>query len=309
MLVAASAATYTLADGRKVTGEIIESGSDDATALVNAGGDNYERIQWGEFSQEDLRAFAEKYKDNKKIYEAVELYIEITPEERAAMSNVKIDPLPEIVVEMQNERKEPAGSVIVSFFKSPLGWVLALLVYGANIYAGLEIALFRARPKPMLAGLAAIPFLGFVSNVVFVFMPTRIAKPAVEQYDVEEELPYDPALTPTGATQEQAGATPAASAAHAEVEQPKAKADVYSRGKFTFNKRFFETKLAGFIGATRSHAVSEKILTIKSPSGEYVVQHITRLTPSDVYFEAEGASGEIGLHFSEINEVMLKHHA
>jgi len=302
-----SAATYKLENGKTVTGELIENGSDEASALINVGDGNYERVPWGQFNQDDLKNFMEKFKSNKKLLGAVEPFIEVTAEERAARTEVRIDPLPEIVVEMQKERQEPKSGIIASFFKSPVGWLLALLVFGANIYAGFEIAVFRARPKGLVAGLAGIPGVGFITNIVFLCMPTYLPGQTEEELAAAEAERMEP--TPTieipGAEAAQVAEEVAAAVAAAAAPKP----EVYSRGKFTFNKRFFETKFAGFFGMTRNDENKPKVFIVKSTKGEFVVERITRLTPSDLYIQAEGVIGETSMHFSEITEVILKPHA
>lgn len=302
---AADAATFKLTDGRAIVGELIESGSDEATALIRVGGDNYERIAWGQFSQEDLKAFMEQYANNKKIVEAAEPFIEISQEERAARTEVTIEPLPPVVQEIQQNREQPGGSVIGSLFKSGLGWFMVVLIYAANIYAGLEIAIFRARPRGLVAGLAAIPVAGFVSNIVFLSLPTAVESTAEAEMAAAEAARLEP--TPTIEIPGHAEAVAEQhAAAHAAAEGPKP--EVYPRGKFTFNKRFFETKFAGFFGMTRSDENKPKVLIVKSTKGEFIVDRITRVTPGDLFIMPQGATGEVSMHFSEITEVILKPH-
>jgi hypothetical protein len=60
---------------------------------------------------------------------------------------------------------------------------------------------------------------------------------------------------------------------------------------------------------TRNDVNKPKVFIIKSTKGEFVVERITRLTPSDLFIQAEGVIGETSMHFSEITEVILKPHA
>lgn len=307
LLGSAGAATYKLADGRTVVGDLVEAGSDEGSALINVGDGKYERVPWGQFSQDDLRAFLERYAKTKKIVAAVEPFIEATQEQRAARTEVRINPPSPSVIELQAGRNAPKSSVMSSLFKSPLGWVLVLLMYAANIYGGVEIAIFRARPKLLVAGLAAIPFLGFLSNIVFLSMPTHMEGRSEEELAAAEAARHEPTPTIAIPGQAEAAAEHGAAAAQASVDGPRP--EVYPRGKFTFNKRFFETKFAGFFGMTRSDENKPKVLIVKSTKGEFVVERITRITPSDVFVQAAGRVGETPLHFSEITEVILKPHA
>lgn len=304
----AGAATFKLTDGRTITGDIVETGSNDSVALIKTGTEStdYERVPWGQFSQEDLKGFLEKYAGNKKITEAVEPFIEVSAEERAKKTEVTVKPLDPVVEQMQKGRAEPKSGVIGSLFKSGLGIFLVLLIYGANIYAGYEIAIFRAQPVALVAGLAAIPILGFISNIVFLSMPTRVEK------KTEDDLAYEAAHaeTPTIAIpgQEEARQEAAAQAVHAATAAPKP--EVFARGQFTFNKRFFETKFASYFGVSRREEDKHKTLIFKTSKGEFIAERITRITASDIYIQAArggGASVEMALQFPEIQEVVLKH--
>jgi hypothetical protein len=297
----AGAATFKLNDGRAVTGEIIESGSNDATALLNVEG-KYEKVPWGQFSQEDLKAFLERYARNKKIVDAIEPFIETTQEERAQITDVPIKPV-------QRLDQPPRGSVIGSLFQSGLGLFLVLVVWAANVYAGYEISTCRAQPIALVAGLAAIPFLGIVSNIVFLALPTRVATRS------EEDLAYETdeataAVIALPGQEMQPGNSHAATANGAEAAAAAPRAEVFTRGQFTFNKRFFETKFPGYFGIVRREEDRLKRLIFKTSKGEFVAQRISRITPSDIHLQVErggGASVEMAFQYPEILEVTLKH--
>jgi hypothetical protein len=306
----ADAATFKLSDGRTLTGELIDSGSNDATALINVGDNKYERIAWGMFSQDDLKSFLEKFGSNKKITEAVEPFIEISQEERAKKTEVPIKAADPVVQELQKGRLEPKGSVIGSLFHSGLGVFLVLLIYGANIYAGFEIGVFRAQPLALVPGLAAIPVLGFLSNIIFLALPTRVEKKV--DNEALEAVAEARAATFAMPGQESASPEAVAAAEHAHAATAAAKPEVYSRGQFTFNKRFFETKFANFFGMIRREEDRAKVLTFKTTKGELTIQRITRITPTEIYVQVErggGASVETGLGFQEIQEIVLRQHA
>jgi hypothetical protein len=307
LVIPAGAATYKLTNGQTVTGDLVEAGSDEGSALINVGDGKYERVPWGQFDQDALKSLLDRYGKNKKIADNVEPFIEVTQEERAAKTEVRIAPKSEMVIQLEEGRNEPKASIIGSLFKSSVGLFLVVLIYGANIYAGFEIGIFRARPKALVAGLAAVPVLGFLSNIVFLSMPTRIEGMSEEEIAAAEAARLEPTPTIAIPGQAEAVAEQQAAAAQAVAEGPKL--EVYARGKFTFNKRFFETKFAGFFGMTRSDENKPKVLIIKSTKGEFVVERITRITPSDLFVQAAGRVGETSMHFSEIIEVVLKPHA
>lgn len=303
------AATFKLNDGSTVTGDFVESGSNDATALINAGDGKYERVAWGQFSQDDLKSFLTKYAANKKIVEAVDPFIEVSQEERAKKTEVTIKPLDPQVEAMQKARADPRSSFIGSLFKSGLGWFLLLVLLAANIYAGYEIAIFRAQPPALVAGLAAIPFLGVISNIVFVALPARVERKTAADLAFEEQLAADPQTFAVPGAAEAA----AEAAAHATAKAEQAAAgpadEVFSRGQYTFNKRFFETKFVNFFGIARREEDRRKTLRFKTTKGEIIAQRISRITASDIHLQIErnGATMEVQVQFVEIQEITLRH--
>lgn len=303
-------ATFKLSTGQTLTGEMVESGSNDATALINVGDGKYERVPWGQFSQEDLKGFMEKFAGTKKITEAVEPFIEVSAEEKAKVTDVPVKPDSDIVKNIKDERKSAKSSVISSLFKSGLGIFLVVLIYGANVFAGYEISIFRAQSQPLVIGLAAIPIIGFVSNIIFLSMPTHVHKKSEADLAFEEQNSATPTFVMPGQEVAAQEAAAAAEAGGHAAPAATAKADVYSRGQTTFNKRFFETKFAAFFGLHRREEDKTKQLIFKTTKGEFIAQRITRIAASEIYIQAErggGASIEMSLQFSEIQEVTLKH--
>jgi len=84
---------------------------------------------------------------------------------------------------------------------------------------------------------------------------------------------------------------------------------IFQRGQYTFNRRFFETKFSGFFGVVRSAAEKDLVFTVKTMGGEFVVRRITRLAANDIHFEVlkGGISQEVMVPFAEIQEIWLKH--
>ena len=300
----ADAASYKLTDGRTIDGDIVENGSNDAIALIKTGNDTYEKIGWGLFSQDDLKVFKEKYAANKKILEAVEPFIEVSQEERAKVTEVTIKPVPHLT--------QPAkSSVVGSLVQSGLGIFLLVLIYAANVYAGYEISIFRAQSLPLVVGLAAIPVIGFVSNIIFLSMPTHLHKKSEEDIAFEAQSAETTTFAVPG--QEATNAEAAAKAEAASHGGPAAaKDEVYSRGQTTFNKRFFETKFASFFGISRREEDKLKQLVFKTMKGDFIAQRISRISATEVYIQAEregGGTVETAVQFAEIKEVALRHRA
>jgi len=83
---------------------------------------------------------------------------------------------------------------------------------------------------------------------------------------------------------------------------------IFQRGQFTFNRRFFETKFSGFFAMIRRESEKNLMLTVKTGRGLFVVERITRIATNEMHVEvAQGtAKQEIMVSFSEIVEVQLK---
>ncbi len=83
----------------------------------------------------------------------------------------------------------------------------------------------------------------------------------------------------------------------------------FQRGQFTFNRRFLETKFAGFFGVIRRDADRDMVLVIKSSRGEYIGQRISRIAANDLHLQVQRghASEEVMIPFVEIKEIRLKH--
>lgn len=287
----ARADTFELTDGQTVTGDIVSW--NEAGLLLNLGGGKYERFAWTRFSQPTLKALAEK----PKLAPLVEPFIEIPVEQRIKKTEVVIKPV---------ERLElpPRGSLFGALFGSSVGLVALLLIYVANLYAAYEISIVRAYPAAMVCGIAAVaPVIG---PAVFLCLPTRIAS-------AEE---WKPGHAPAHAAEAAAPAAEvpeAAAPAHAAPEAPAAPklppTQVFPRGQFTFNRRFFETKFPGFFGLIRRDADKDMVLLVKSSRGEFVAHRISRITANEIYLDVRkgAASQEVSVPFVEIREVQLKH--
>jgi hypothetical protein len=194
-----------------------------------------------------------------------------------------------------------------------------LLIYAANIYAGYEVALFRARPMGVVMGVAAVlPILG---PVAFLAMPSlRVAAPAIGETPVET-----PAETASMATEPHRFMVPGVQAYEPKEEihivagsweagappapPEKVATEVFQRGQFMFNRRFFETKFSGFFGIIRREADKDKVLQVKTSRTLFVAERIARIASNEVYFEVlRGDSRqEVMVPFAEIQEIQLKH--
>lgn len=307
LLGSVRADTFKLTTGETLNGEILPTSATDQGVQVKVGEGQYQKVPWSSFSQDDLKTFAK----NQKMEPFVQPFVLPNPEEKIKRTEVTIRQPPRL--------ERPARqSLLGAMFSSSVGILTLLAVYGAGIYAGYEVAIFRARPPYLVAGLSAIPGLGLLAPIVFLSLPTNIksSEPAVEKDDSPEPKPG--AAAPVAAGEPDAnpmhaeGAThPSGLKLHTEAEPAKVLPETvtFQRGQFTFNRRFFETKFAGFFGAVRRDAEKDMVLVIKSSRGEYTGNRISRIAANDLHLQvAHGpVTEEVLIPFQEIQQIKLKH--
>lgn len=297
LLATANAQTYQLTDGTSVSGDVI-SFNDDGV-IFHTPDDHYtDRIPWNNFSQDALKALAR----NPKLTAYAEPFIETPP---------PAPPQWEVNIHEVSRLKLPSkGSVIGGLFSSSLGILIILLIYAVNVYAGFEVAVFRARPAALVVGVAAVlPILG---PIIFLSMPTQMQPVAAEQ-DMQMETGAPPEAVAAAATApevqpvatESVQVTPAGGQAAAALPETQ----IFQRGQFTFNRRFFETKFSSFFGMVRHGADKDMVLIVKTPRARHVVERVTRIAANDAHFEVIAGAGrqEVMVPFAEIQEIQLKH--
>ena len=288
-LVHARADTYSLADGTSITGDIVSF--DDVGAKFRLADGTYsDRVSWTKFSQDGLKQLA----NNPKIKPLVEPFIEIPQSERPQRPEMKIQDVTRLEV-------PPSQSLLGALFSSSVGFFALVLIYAANIYAGFEIAVVRARSKGLVMGVAAVlPILG---PIIFLSMPTTLSAVPVEAppegeaatFAVPEEAPAPGEIHVT------------AGAFHPPAASPSA-GQIFQRGQFTFNRRFFETKFSSFFGVVRHGAEKDMVLFVKTGRGQYQVERITRIAASDIHLEVMlgEVRQEVMVPFTDIQEIQLK---
>ena len=150
-----------------------------------------------------------------------------------------------------------------------------------------------------------------IGPIIFLSLPTRIVPTALElaqQQAAEEELVEAGEIAEAGAAVHAPShaAPPAAPAASAPRLPP---ATVYQRGQTTFNRRFFETKLSGFLRVVPSEAEKDMVVHIRSSRGEHTGQRISRVMPNELSLQVHkgGASAEVIIPYGEIQEVQIRH--
>jgi hypothetical protein len=295
LFVAAGADEFPLTDGTSLTGDVISYNDNGVIFRLNV--DKYsQRVPWTKFSQDALKQLSK----NPKVRPLAEPFIETAPAaERAKKTEVKVQ-------EVSRLELPPKQSLFRALFSSSVGLVVLMLIYAANIFAGYEIAVVKSRPIALVMGVAVVlPILG---PIIFLAMPVRVETPKTAAPQ-PEAAPHTFAVP--GAAQ------PAAAGIHIveaswQKETPAAanpsEPQIFQRGQFTFNRRFFETKFSGFFAMIRRESEKNLMLTVKTGRALFVVERITRIATNEMHVEVlQGAvKQEVMVTFAEIVEVQLK---
>ncbi len=278
--------TLEFENGGQVSGRLVSFKDQHIQVALEGSVDNpvYTNVPWAKLSQKTLRELSTHRDRQAQFFANVFLDPEVQPVSTKADRNQRLVMPPRL--------DRPQGG---SLFASPIMIALLLLVYAANIYAGFEIGIFRQRPPMMVAAVSAI--LPLVGPALFLAMPTHRQKAyeaPVEQAPVVEEAPMVEEAAPV----EDQPAQPV-------LPKPV----VYARGQTTFNRRFFETKFAGFMKVVPGEAEKDKVIHIKSARGEYTGQRLSKVEPNEVFLQIRKgvATEDVMIPFSEIYEVTVKH--
>jgi len=302
-LVATSAVaeTFNLTDGRTIAGDPV--GITSKGLVLKLGDGSYSSsTAWEQFTQESLK----ELRKNPKAAPFVETYIVLTDAEREKLSGLTLVEAPRI--------KRPSGrtGIVGMLFATGVGWFLVLLIYLGNLFAAYEVALYRAYSPQVVCGIAAV--LPWIGPSVLLAIPRRVlvgltggkraSAPVVEEVeDVGEQEPSPEEILPPGEMFE-------------EAELPEEAASpllpdtiTYSRGVVTFNRRFFETKLAKFTKLQKPDEIADLVLQFKTSRGEYVSTYISKLeqTSMNIKVAKGNATDDIKVPYLEVYEVQLKH--
>lgn len=287
------AETFKLADGQVLEGEPIGPNAQ-SVVIKKPDGSFSDRISWGKFSPEALKKFDKIPATKRFVAEFIE------PEEEKVVKKAK----PEIPFNAppRLERPDPKAG-FGSLFSSSIGLVMLVLLYAANLYSAYEISVFRNYHPALVCGIAAV--MPVLTQIVFLCVPTYV-KPVGEEA-LQEASPnseYVPPPVPIdGVLPDENGVVPAPSApAHPPAQ-------VYTRGQTTFNRRFFETKLAGFLRVVPSEEDKDMVMDIETLRGKFTAQRITRIMPSDLVLHVRkgNATEDVTIPFTEVREVTVRH--
>ena len=281
--VLAAEVNVALTDGSTVQGELLKHDDNGMQLRI---GETYTNIAWARLAQEALKQLA----NDPKIKAQVEPFIEPEISQRAPKPEIKINPV------MRLDLPENP-SILGGLLKSSVGKFIFFVLFLANLFAAYEISIVKARPAAQVVGIAAV--LPIIGPVIFLILPM------LERTVVEEHVDMPAPAGTQGATAQAAAANPGLDIGEASWKQPeekKTEAQIYARGKFTFNKRFVETKFADFVGAPKGLATKFS-MEVKSGAAHFAVEHIAQVGATEAIFET--ASGQVTVPFADILEIKL----
>jgi len=277
-LAPASEMNLQLVDGSMVVGETMKF--DDNGIMLRIAAETYTNLPWARFSQEALKQLSA----NPKIKLLVEPFIEPEPSQHTSnKAEITVNPVvrPEL----------PANpSIISGLLKSPVGLFILFVIYLANLFAAYEISIIKARAGIQVIGVAAL--LPIIGPIIFLFLPMKTEAPP------EEVIVEAPAASTDHSPKEET----IVAEAFWKQEEKKVEPQVFARGKFTFNKRFLETKFAGFVGEPKGDALKFS-MTAKTSAGNFAVEQISQVGAAEIIFETP--NGQVTVPFADIQEITL----
>jgi len=232
---------YASARGRH--GRHREARSFDGTGLIlktDAG--KFERIPWGKVSQTSLKELIKNPSAKRFAQPFIRGNRRTRREAEAQGTGNRFETC--AAVRKTARQTEPAGGVFLA-----LGLTLMGVFYLANLFAAYQVAIFRHQPFSLVCGVAAA--VPWVSPAVFLCFAARSppSEEAALDATAEDGAPGQHADS-SAPGQPRRGTEPAPACgcrhAHWADEGAIAETKVFTRGEYTFNRRFFETKAAGF---------------------------------------------------------------
>jgi hypothetical protein len=287
---AAFAAEFKLTNGDVLKGEAADVNSDGLVVRLDLGGFS-DRVGWGRFSQETLKTL----EDDPRAGKFVKPFID----EPIAEKKQRVKKKPPVIKEPPRLERPAPNQKFFAGLTTPAGFTILALFYLANIYAGYHIAQFRARPVALAVGASIL--LPVIGPIIFLLMPDgeAAAAPMVEQPAASNDVVSAEAKVP--GMQSSLGL-----AAHQKPAKAgeAAGAQVFKRTEVTFDRRFFETKFAGYFRLVPDNP--DMVLVVKTPKGEYVSRRISRISGIEVHVQTLQGK-EVAVPLGEISEVLTRH--
>ena len=290
--------SYVLIDGRIISARPTGVYKDAFLQLKLENG-VYTNYSWGLFSANSLMELAK----DKKAAPLAAAFLLDPPPMNPPKADKKDNNPPETWQPKPAERMErPARGSLTG---SPIMVGLLVLMYLANLYAGYAVSMFRQQPLLLVCGLTAV--MPVIVPVVFLALPTR-EPPEEEEEVVETPVEGTPEATaPASSAPGAPGSTPPPIPASAASALPATV--LYQRGQTTFNRRFFETKFAGFMKMVPGEAEKDLLIVVESARGAHACSRVAKIQPNELVLHVvKGtASEDVSIPYGEITLVKVKH--
>ncbi|MDB6036460.1 MAG: hypothetical protein JWM99_301 [Verrucomicrobiales bacterium] len=285
-------AEFKLLNGDKLIGEPAGVSEDGLVVRLDVGGFS-PRVGWGKLTQETLKQLMENPQAKPFVEPFIEVPVEIKQKERAKKKEIIVKEVPHV------DRPAGTGGFVSMLFKPP-AIVIVLLLYVANIYAGIEIARFKGRPLAIVGAVCAfLPILG-----PLIFLATPGFGPGGEYQ--EATAPPDNSQLGAPDVQKAAGAGGGGlglAGGHAKKPEAGGADPLFTRADSTFDRRFFETKFTPFFRLVPSE---DKVLFVKTAKGEFQAKRISRISMNEMHLQLAKGNTEVPVPFGEILEAQVR---
>lgn len=283
---------YHLTNGDIIKGEPVSFTEEGAAFKLDIGGYS-PRTGWTKFTQESLKELAKNPAAAKLAEPFIEIPQEVRQKERRRRE-IKVNPI-------ENRLPHYSNVGFAEAWTSPAAILILLVLFGANLYAAYEVALFRGRSAAVVCGVSAVvPVLG---PLLFLCLPAAEERsqeaPATDATDAPMALPQGtrppemPASSGLGI----------AKAAHAESAANTVEPAAYKRGDFTFNRRFVETKFASFFRLVTGDSAT---LVIRTNKSEFIAKRISRIATNEMHVQLLRGGAEQMIAFADILEFQIR---
>lgn len=295
-LSSAFAQSFKLLDGQSVDGAPM-SFTKDGVAFRDSSGNQGNRIGYTNFTQQALQDLLKNPKAKKAF---IEPFLEVVVEEstnRVMRTKYELKPFERL------ERPDTKGG-LGQLAGSSVGLFFLALLFAANLYSAYEVGIFRNYSPYMVLGIAFVaPVL---TQIIFLCLPTYVPKHAAEEVDATGA--HIPTFTTAGGAPGTQTSSAQSSGGHSGAAAAAPGLPVYKRGEFTFNKRFFETKLSGFFGIRPTDAEKGLVFHIKSNKGQLLCNRVVRVSPADVTVQVLRGTTieELGVPFTDVIEIEIR---
>lgn len=284
-------AEFKLLNGDILIGEPAGITEDGLVVRLDVGGFS-PRVGWGKLTQETLKQLNENPQAKPFVEPFIEIPVEIKQKERAKKKEIIVKEVPHV------ERPVATGAFVSTLFKPP-AIVIVLLLYIANIYAGVEIARFKGRPLAIVGAVCA--FLPVLGPLIF------LATPGFGPGGDHHEHVAAPDNSQQGAPDVQKGAGAASglglAGGHAKKPDTGGPDPLFTRADSTFDRRFFETKFTPFFRMVPSE---DKVLYVKTAKGEFQAKRISRISMNEMHLQLAKGNTEVPVPFGEVLEAQVR---